>query len=384
MATAHSNSTKHARRRKIADLSEEQRERKRNTDRQAQQAFRERMKVQIQDLEEEVESMRRNATENDRAWKAENDRLRNQVRRLNAQLEQVRAMASRDYQPVLDLDNDHSMGNSEDSEHRAQPDDSSAGAGSPDSTIEVRTGNPEPLSQGDDQPLHPELDLQPTNAGLEEDSCGMTAIKPTSGTSGRVLIDHGASEVMPNDVRDNIVTIDPNLQIDNTSDILLGACHGTTPVGLRGPSLPLTPWMLEPSASSHSMSPRSPGTGVHLRREVHDFVCQHERTCPFDHILVNLLDAQRLLLANGSPLDDAVGPLQADVAGLFYPEKAYRSHPLSRVLVEMMQTFAHVELPERAAFMYKIHKTMRVSRNQNVSRATLINTVAHRAKSRNI
>src|ERR1700761_1541840 len=94
MPTTTSNSSKHVRRRKIADLSEEQRERKRNTDRQAQQAFRERTKAQIQDLEDEIETMRRHSAESEAAWRSETMRLRERVRRLTYRLEQIKRLTT--------------------------------------------------------------------------------------------------------------------------------------------------------------------------------------------------------------------------------------------------------------------------------------------------
>lgn len=49
------------------------------------------------------------------------------------------------------------------------------------------------------------------------------------------------------------------------------------------------------------------------------------------------------------------------MTAMLYPEMATREHPVSRVLVEVLHTFPHVKLPEKLAFMYLMHGTMRVS-----------------------
>jgi hypothetical protein len=59
------------------------------------------------------------------------------------------------------------------------------------------------------------------------------------------------------------------------------------------------------------------------------------------------------------------------MTAMLFPEVAARAHPVSRVMVEVLRTFDHVKLPEKLAFMYLMHATMRVSPSRNALRQYL-------------
>ena len=363
MATTQ-NSSKHVRRRKVADLNEEQRERKRNTDRQAQQAFRERTKAQIQDLEDELESMRQHSTENEEIWRAENARLRDKVRQLTRRLEHIQRLANGrlDSQPEA---SSPARTSPKDPQRTIPRPSDQQGSASPESTIVVR----EAISPA--QSLNHDLrdSIEPLLAPPETANNAKSQMLVADDGLGHDIIEDSLrnatsthQEPTGNPFGSATAPTIPHMgnpSGEHGQDVLMSSYETISADRIAStPSHDL--WMHQASSSAHTMSPPFVQHSPQYRREVHEVVCEHFRTCPFDHILLDLVDARRALLSSGSRLEEAIGPAQADVAGLFQASKLLKSHQISRILVEMMHTFAHVNLPERAAFMYKIHKTLRV------------------------
>lgn len=326
-------------------------------DRQAQQAFRERTKAQIQDLEEEVETLHRQANENEDIWRHENARLRKQVQRLSQRLRQIRDLTSNQAEPMLDVEQDRTV-----TEPAIQAMNSTA-----------NTHYPESIDDG-----------APDNAENELHATDCTMVEETTDVLSHRYHDEGhqASQISsemqqyPSDPR-NFDGDSPSISAMNVASSVsqnggpqmnqdgepsngmnhVSMAHKTVSAESTFPTLlPPTPLSAQGTAPYVAVSITS------QRRQVYEAVCDHShRTCPFDHILVNHLESKRSNIAQGESISSAIGPSEPDIAGIFQPEKAARSHQLSRMLVEMMLTFAHVDRPERVAFMYKIHKTMRVS-----------------------
>lgn len=370
MPTASSNSSKHVRRRKIADLNEEQRERKRNTDRQAQQAFRERTKAQIQDLEDEIETMRRNAVESEDAWRSENTRLRERVRQLTQRLEQIKRLTTGQLDSGFDV-TDHVMAGAQTAQTGVEAPGKQS-SDSPGSITVVRGVVPSSRTSEHGLPdeNEPSKDTG-SNARTGESrtpSAGNAAQASPEIMGGVIPI---ASPGLLNNVLESPATLRSQGGAALTSvashdvlvesyDMVPSPDHAAVPPSLHQ-------WLAHPSMSAHHTSPGMSDHSLQYGRQVQEVVCKHPyRTCPFDHILLDLVHSRKLILAGGSSVNEAIGPAQADIAGLFDSQKLQRSHPISQILVEMMQTFAHVNLPERAAFMYKIHKTLRVSESQEL------------------
>lgn len=84
-------------------------------------------------------------------------------------------------------------------------------------------------------------------------------------------------------------------------------------------------------------------------------------TCPLDQILLDFLNSRRAMAASSTTIESLLGPEQPSIKAMLNPELATMVHPLSRVMSEVLSTFAHVKLPEKIAFMYLMHGTMRVS-----------------------
>ena len=96
-------------------------------------------------------------------------------------------------------------------------------------------------------------------------------------------------------------------------------------------------------------------------REIFAVLCRHlPAICPLDQILLDFLSSRRALLADGTPLSVLLGPVQPIITAMIHPDRAPSTHPVSRVMSEILSTFGHVRLQERLAFMFLMYNTMRV------------------------
>ncbi|KAH7371114.1 hypothetical protein BKA66DRAFT_573072 [Pyrenochaeta sp. MPI-SDFR-AT-0127] len=82
-------------------------------------------------------------------------------------------------------------------------------------------------------------------------------------------------------------------------------------------------------------------------------------TCPLDEILLDFLGSHREMLSKGMPLDVVVGPEKPTAKAFINPELFTSVHGISKVLSEILSTFPHVPQTEKLAFFYVMHKTMR-------------------------
>ncbi len=366
--------SKHVRRRKVADLNEEQKQRKRNMDRQAQQSFRERSKAQIQVLEEEVETLRRQASENEDIWRHENARLRKEMRRLSQRLQQIGDLASSQAEPMLDLAQDRAL-----YEPAPQLAESTTSPNSPESIIDTTPDTD--CATNESQAAGRVVSDATANQGSQRhnNETHQASHFPAAGPQpapSAPIIDQGnplisGMHIERSDSPNAVPQMNQDIELpDYTSHVAashVAASHvAASHVAASYQTMcadSILPGFFPPTPLSvQSLATHGAASITNQRREVYETTCDHShRTCPFDHILVNHLESKRLDIARGESTISAIGPLQPDIAGIFHPEKAARSHQLSRMLVEMMLTFAHVNRLERVAFMYKIHKTMRVS-----------------------
>jgi hypothetical protein len=83
-------------------------------------------------------------------------------------------------------------------------------------------------------------------------------------------------------------------------------------------------------------------------------------TCPLDEILLDFLSSHKDMLSKGVALETVVGPEKPTAKAFLNPELSSSVHSISRVLSEVLLTFPYVHQPEKLAFFYVMHKTMRV------------------------
>ncbi|KAL1632387.1 hypothetical protein SLS56_003629 [Neofusicoccum ribis] len=85
-----------------------------------------------------------------------------------------------------------------------------------------------------------------------------------------------------------------------------------------------------------------------------------EATCPLDSLLLDFLAERHAQAAEGAPIKTLVGPLYPDFSYLLNPDKDDQSHPLSKVFTDILRTFPDISgLPERVAVLYIMFMLMR-------------------------
>ncbi|KAF4123720.1 protein of unknown function (DUF3425) [Geosmithia morbida] len=83
-------------------------------------------------------------------------------------------------------------------------------------------------------------------------------------------------------------------------------------------------------------------------------------TCPLDSLLLDFLSERRRRWADGMPARDVVGPEYPCVSSLVRASEGARSHPVSRVLTDILSTFPDIStLPERVAVLYVMFLVVR-------------------------
>lgn len=139
-----------------------------------------------------------------------------------------------------------------------------------------------------------------------------------------------------------------------STDLYLNAIQATVPSESSGPSIYSSP-------SSTRYYPSSQFQILNQVNSVSSVLCPHlPASCPLDRILLDFLASRRALASSGTPTEALVGPDRPSMTAMLFPEMAATAHPMSRVMVEVLHTFPHVKLPEKLAFMYLMHGTMRV------------------------
>lgn len=76
-------------------------------------------------------------------------------------------------------------------------------------------------------------------------------------------------------------------------------------------------------------------------------------TCPLDIILLDFVRLRQRDAAEGVPRSRLVGPAYPSVSSLLNPEESRASHPLSRLIVDILSKFPNIDaLPEQVAVLY--------------------------------
>lgn len=78
--------------------------------------------------------------------------------------------------------------------------------------------------------------------------------------------------------------------------------------------------------------------------------------------MLDFLHARQREAAEGAPSQTLVGPAYPSISSLLNPEKSVYSHPLSKVLTDVLSKFPDIsEVPEKVATLYTMFWIMRVS-----------------------
>ncbi|KAJ4985453.1 BZIP transcription factor [Stagonosporopsis vannaccii] len=381
----------------ISSLTEEQLQHKRNVDRKAQRAFRQRTKDSIEKLEQQLASINQKAAESDAKLQQELAAVRRSNQTLQQCLERISELASTAVRAIAhgdDTEHDRTSGRSPEhstvahtgdashqneaatgsnQSHNAAPNasrlvtpltsenDSSSGNVLNDTHYEAER-SPSMLLIDTTPPSQPQpsvhsFDLSQQQQSISPQAHGsvggpMSPIyhqgEPSHHISPTSLAGTRASYISSS-AGQQYATIDPGLeerslnQYDLAQPAQHDMCNGMQMSPHAADSAPTVS-----SAQSLHSDPVSIVLPSHVLP-----------TCPLDEILHNFLISRRDLLKHGMDVDTAAGPSRATVKALLDPQMTNDVHPLSGIMSEVLTTFAHVEQPEKLAFYYLMYKTMR-------------------------
>lgn len=333
--------------RAVSSRTPEQAQHKRNVDRKAQRAFRQRTKDYITRLEEENNRLQERCNQAETELLREISRLRADNRALAQCLENISDLAS-------------------------------ATLGGPCEDIATcasssRHTNPDTLEQDETQAYsqprlgspHREEESSPS-ADVQLDhtvGCPDTGIA-TSHSIAPEARDQSSSRSTHAPMH-NVTAQSPTLSVDqirpiassldplhtNDSPMMDNVTHTDCSIAMPTPHS-----MITVDRDSHRALPRvltSPAVCAVSPSHL-------PPTCPLDRILLDFLSSRRGMIADGAPEEIVLGPTKPSVKAFLNPEIANTVHRLSAVMFEVLSTFPYVRLPEKLAFFFLMYRTMRV------------------------
>lgn len=361
------------RRRKISNLTEQQVKHKRDLDRKAQRALRQRTKSRIQDLETSYAQLEASKSESETVMLRDLESLRAQNRQLKAKLAHISLFAA--------------QGDS-------LPDQATAATGDVQS--------PPISTQNEGAVGHTSLECSPisrnnhgqilgdvsTDQNQRHESQGLAADShQINGLPWKDQISYYGDQIAQERFNTNnhmIISsssppsaMDPEFSMyketvtipsQRATQHSVSADSCSSQVKVMDQYLdgsPTRPIGEEPVPSLSPVSSKTAQTTFYHEssgrsHNVSSFLSKHlPATCPLDQILLDFLSSRQALVAGGNPMDPILGPEQPFVAAILHPELAATAHPISRVMAEVLSTFPKVDLPEKISFMYLMHGTMK-------------------------
>ncbi|OJD30690.1 bzip transcription factor [Diplodia corticola] len=334
----------------VANLTPEQLARKRQNDREAQRAIRERTKQQIERLNgriRELESQQpyhelQMALRAKEAVQAENDDIR---RRLSSVMTLI--------QPILGTHGLNGMSRPSAAAKTAVADFRPVQSWPPPPNQHMQIPDQRGYHHGvpqvqEPQPPHDQTSpSSPTSQSANGRNWGSAfpGVPPTSHVRGwhpaQPPYDQPRSNIHPDLEfgQNSDERLGVNFLLDNRAKLSNGLAHGG-PAGMQSSGLDFNGRPME----AWNTLPRS-----------------LEATCPLDSLLLDFLAERHAQAAEGAaPLKSLVGPLYPDFSYLLNPDKPDQSHPLSKVFTDILRTFPDISgLPERVAVLYMMFLLMR-------------------------
>ncbi|KAL2834560.1 hypothetical protein BJY01DRAFT_83820 [Aspergillus pseudoustus] len=347
--------------RKVSSLTAQQVQHKRDLDRKAQRALRQRVKSRMQDLEDDLTRAKSDCSVREQKMMEEIQLLREENRKLRSYLDSIGQFAingaagengaliddAATPDPMPPVDDDEPPLENEDSHEplpydRALPNQPTV----PDRAANQTQGDGieghqlswirDPLDGPDTPRGQPNTSVPPTYHNANTSLAQIDLPSPaTEGSLSRVQTRHFMETPGPRDRHmDELPHALPE-SINAPSHSML------TPTW----AAPLHPTFYQPSLS----------TGIASVLPKHTAA-----TCPLDQILLDFILARRSMLAKGYSMDLVLGSPHPSLQAILYPgPPTPEVHDTSRVLGEVLTTFAHVALPEKLGFMFVMYRTMR-------------------------
>lgn len=338
--------------RTISDLNEEQLQHKRNVDRRAQRAFRQRTKDSIDRLEQQVAQLQQAAEERENRFQHEMSNLRGSNNTLRQCLEQisklssnaVRSMVEVNYGERPPVEPDHGIETAELNETDEPVDNRSADVIVEEHNSVSPSGSEDAPQQEHEDDAHKQQPL--FFRGHDEPRQQPSPAMPT--VAGAVYPSPSASHRIEN--------VSPQVEISSQSDHHI---HTHPFIDEFCPNPDLSPLGLNPTPTintTFSVGSNTSSGSIFTVLPLHV-----SSTCPLDDILHEFLHTRRDMITWGMYVEAVVGPPKPNVKALLDPSVTSIVHPLCRVMSEVLTTFTHTGQPEKLAFFYLMYKTMRVS-----------------------
>ncbi|OQE12641.1 hypothetical protein PENVUL_c001G09602 [Penicillium vulpinum] len=311
--------------RTVTGLTASQIQHKRDLDRKAQRALRQRTKLRIQELENDIARFRTSFSQREQTMIDEIQLLRDQNRKLKSSLENIRKYALGELSSLWETSPPPDTPDREIAEKEIEQCTSRSlqlGEG----TIGTQSiPTHQPIQSGHDVyfSVHQPMDPNNSNATHGHESGRPTLPPLTSAFAGLVA----ESETHPHRQSNS----DQLTSLDNVRTIHDPASPSFSPGSVA--------WVLP----KHTCA-----------------------TCPLDQILLDFIASRRSMLARGISPDIVLGPEHLSPRELLDPTIDSTSHPISRVMADVLTTFPHVKLPEKLAFMYLMHLTTRWQVSPNI------------------
>jgi hypothetical protein len=287
------------------NLSAEQLRQKRFVNRRAQQAFRERSKENTRRLEQELDDLRASCLSREKEILQETQRLREQNETLLQRLRDIASMAT----TGTSLTHAHTIAPQQRDEDSNDAPNSANTTNLLASTGQIRLHEPNPQSERVTPPApNPQDSLvarsdDHSSSNLRFGPSVARSVAAVSSASEQDCIP--TSDTDPRPVSLMVNTVSASSSLNETSTRISSHC---SPVELVSAILP-----------------------VHL-----------PPTCPLDHILLGCLQTSRAALSDGASFELVAGPARVSVRGFIDAVPYSSPHPISRVMCEVMSTFPSV------------------------------------------
>ncbi|KAL3457226.1 hypothetical protein BJX64DRAFT_293304 [Aspergillus heterothallicus] len=349
--------------RKVSTLTTQQVQHKRDLDRKAQRALRQRIKSRMQDLEDDLARARSDCSVREQKMMEEIQLLREDNRKLRSYLDSIGQFAingaagengsvddAATPDLALPLDEDEPLLDTEDNREPLtydQPQPNPA-------TLPDRAPN---QAQGDASEGNQLSWLRDSLAVHDTPRGQLNASVPATYQHANPSVAHINQINLPSPETDgslNRVHTREYMQTPVQRDRHIDQLPHAAPESITAPAQSMLSPAWAPSLHP-AFYPPSPSTGIASVLPKHTTA-----TCPLDQILLDFIQSRRSMVAKGYSMDLVLGSSHPSVQAILYPgPPTPEVHDTSRVLGEVLTTFSHVSLPEKLAFMFVMYRTMR-------------------------
>ncbi|WKT43749.1 hypothetical protein QSH57_008585 [Fusarium oxysporum f. sp. vasinfectum] len=366
-------SSSRKRSRAVSDLTKEQIQHKRNVDRKAQRAFRQRNKDCINNLEQQFSQLQGTCAAL-RESCSQKDMQINNMRQENKSLQECLRHVSELITAALNqIESNHDQGQ-EQGQLQAQATESDAGQAS-GGEFHAQTPQPpqdnemdtESATHQDASPLRqdPEDVILPDPEEHFDNDLVSCQTPPACSDNAALIRDqpHTTSNVMRNEDTTCHISPSANLGLLSPAGSYQHATTGSN-IAYCASHVSLTgSHMIDQAAAGQCLASGdmtaglehyAPSNGVYTILPSHG-----PSTCPLDLILLEFLKSRKEMISNSMDPESVVGPRKPSTRAMVNIEQVDTVHPLSGIMSRVLSTFPSVALAEKLGFFYLMCHTMK-------------------------